>query len=56
MCCQATLDKCASEWEEVSVRRAEMDEEVAGVRKDWQEMRKQMEEDIDTEIESLKKR
>jgi cilia- and flagella-associated protein 57 len=52
----ATRDKCAQEWAEVQRRRQETEDEVAGVKRDWEEMRRQMEEDIDTEVELLKKR
>ena len=54
--CQATNAKCATEWYDISLRRRDMEDEVAGVRRDWEEMRRQMEEDIDTEVEMLRRR
>ena len=36
-------------------RRQETEDEVAGVRRDWEETKRQMEEDVDTEIEKLKR-
>jgi hypothetical protein len=49
-------EKCEAERAEVRRRRQEMEDEVAGVRRDWEETRRQMEEDVDTEIEKLKRK
>ncbi len=49
-------EKCDAEAEEMRRRRQETEDEVAGVRRDWEETKRQMEEDVDTEIEKLKRR
>jgi len=36
-------------------RRQELEDEVEGVRRDWDEMRRQMDEDLDKEVEGMRR-
>ena len=52
---QNLQEKCDAEAVEARRRREETEDEVAGVRRDWEETKRQMEEDVDTEVEKLKR-
>ena len=53
---KAITDDFEAQLEDVRTQRIDMEEEKDGTVRDWKETRTQMEEDIDTEIEQLKKR
>jgi hypothetical protein len=52
-------DLCAGDYERrleaARDRRQELEDEVEGVRRDWDEMRRQMDEDLDKEVEGMRR-